>query len=86
MAIDAAERAAMLKAHSIGPAMIGYLEMIGIERLADLRRRDPAELAFAINMELGRRHINAAGVAALANLVALAQCGDGPDATPGARE
>lgn len=69
------EREKMLRAHSIGPAMIGYLEMIGIVRLADLRLRDPDELAFCINAELGRRHINATGVRALANLVALARAG-----------
>lgn len=63
----------MLHARSIGPRMIDYLEAIGIETLGDLGGRDPVELAFAINMELGRRHINAAGIAALANLVALAE-------------
>jgi hypothetical protein len=63
----------MLRAHSIGPKMIDYLELIGVERLSDLRGADPAELAFRINMELGRSHINATGGAALANLGALAK-------------
>jgi hypothetical protein len=67
------EREKMLRAQSIGPAMIRHLEMIGVVRLADLRDRDPGELAFRINAELGRRHINATGVRALANLVALAR-------------
>lgn len=37
------ERKSMLRAHSIGPTMIRYLEEIGIGRLADLRGADAAE-------------------------------------------
>ncbi len=65
----------MMQAHSIGPKMVDYLQMIGIRELADLRDADPVELAFRIDMELGVKRMNAAGVAALANLVALAKAG-----------
>lgn len=66
------ERKSMLRAHSIGPTMIRYLEEIGIERLAELRGADPQEIAMRMNIALGRRHINSMGVAALRNLIALA--------------
>lgn len=66
------ERARMLKAHSIGPTMVAYLEEIGIERLADLKGADPQEIAMRIDIALGRKHMNRLGVAALANLIALA--------------
>lgn len=72
MMIPSGERAKMLAADSIGERMVDYLERIGIRRLADLRGADPADLAFRINMELGRNHINATGITALANLIALA--------------
>ncbi len=63
----------MLRARSIGPRMIAHLEEIGIERLADLRGADPAELALRIDVALGRRHINRQGIEALRNLIALAE-------------
>jgi hypothetical protein len=66
------ERKSMLRAHSIGPTMIRYLEEIGIERLAELRGADPQEIAMRMNIALGRRHINSMGVAALRNLIELA--------------
>ena len=66
------ERKSMLRAYSIGPTMIRYLEEIGIERLAELRGADPQEIAMRMNIALGRRHINSMGVAALRNLIALA--------------
>lgn len=62
----------MLRAHSIGPTMVRYLEEIGIERLSDLRGADAQEIAMRMNIALGRRHINSMGVAALRNLIALA--------------
>jgi hypothetical protein len=71
--IDKAEREKMLKAYSIGPRMISYLEEIGIERLADLRGADPLELAMRIDIALGRKHMNRLGVEALRNLVELAE-------------
>jgi nucleotidyltransferase/DNA polymerase involved in DNA repair len=67
----------MLRARSVGPRMIAYLEEIGIRRLADLRGADPAALAMRIDVALGRRHISSQGVAALANLVALADAEEG---------
>lgn len=57
--------------------MVDYLAEIGIRRLSDLRGVDPAELAMRIDVALGRRHINGQGIAALANLVALAEADDG---------
>ncbi|MFD9900047.1 hypothetical protein [Mesorhizobium sp. NPDC059025] len=70
--IDETERKAMLKAHSIGPRMIAWLEEIGIEQLAHLRGADADEIAMRINIALGRRHLNRLGVEALRNLIALA--------------
>lgn len=66
------ERRSMLRAHSIGPTMIRYLEEIGIEKLSDLRGTDAEEIALRMNIALGRRHINRLGVAALRNLIELA--------------
>ncbi len=71
--IDEAERAKMLKAHSIGPRMISYLEEIGIERLSDLRGADAEELAMRIDIALGRKHMSRLGVEALRNIIALAE-------------
>ena len=71
--IDAKERQKMLRAHSIGPKMIAYLEEIGIERLADLKGADAGELAMRIDIALGRKHMNRLGIAALENLIALAE-------------
>ncbi len=70
--ISEEERKSMLRAHSIGPTMVHYLEGIGIERLADLRGADAEEIAMRIDIALGRRHINSLGVAALRNLIDLA--------------
>jgi nucleotidyltransferase/DNA polymerase involved in DNA repair len=80
--IEDNERRAMLRAHSIGPAMIRYLEQIGIERLADLRGEDPEMIAMRMNVMIGRRHINRQGVEALRNLVALADEGVLPQPSP----
>jgi len=66
------ERKSMLRAHSIGPKMIRYLEDIGIERLADLEGADPHQIAMRIDMLVGRKHMNSLGVAALRNLIELA--------------
>ncbi|MBD9374952.1 hypothetical protein IB238_20200 [Rhizobium sp. ARZ01] len=73
MAINPQERARMLKAHSVGPMTVRYLEEIGIERLSDLVRASAEELAFRIDIALGRKHINKFGIEALANLIALAE-------------
>ena len=70
--IEGNERQKMLRAHSIGPRMIAYLEEIGIERLADLKGADAGEIAMRIDIALGRKHMNRLGIAALENLIALA--------------
>ncbi|MFI0843880.1 hypothetical protein [Mesorhizobium sp. IMUNJ 23232] len=82
--IDPDEREKMLKAHSIGPKMLVYLEKIGIERLADLKGGDPHVIAMRIDVALERRHMNRLGVAALANLIELANRDGNPvsDTTP----
>ncbi|MBT1157327.1 hypothetical protein J1C56_17180 [Aminobacter anthyllidis] len=66
------ERKSMLRAHSISPKIIRYLEEIGIERLADLRGADPQQIAMRIDIAVGRKHMNSLGVAALRNLIDLA--------------
>lgn len=71
--IEQREKEKMLRAHSIGPKMIRYLEEIGVERLSDLRGADAGELAFRIDIALGRRHMNRLGTAALQNLIDLAE-------------
>jgi len=75
--IDPKERARMLRAYSIGPRMIHYLERIGIERLEDLAGADPGEIAMRIDLLLMRRKLNRFGHEALRNLVELAdrECG-----------
>ena len=71
--IEPAERARMLKAYSIGPRMIGWLEEIGIERLEDLAGADAEEIAMRIDTALVRdRRLNRLGIAALRNLIELA--------------
>jgi hypothetical protein len=70
--IEPAERARMLRAHSIGPRMVGYLEEIGIERLEDLAGADPHEIAMRVDIALGWKHINRLGIEALRNLIELA--------------
>jgi hypothetical protein len=75
--IEARERERMLRAHSIGPKMIAYLDEIGIKRLDDLVGADPEAIAMRIDIALGHKHINRLGVAALRNLIELAEreCG-----------
>jgi hypothetical protein len=77
--IEPGERARMLRAYSIGPRMIHYLEQIGIERLEDLAGADPGEVAMRIDILLERRRLNRFGHEALRNLIDLAnrECGDG---------
>jgi len=72
MAINKAERQKMLRAHSIGSAMVRYLEAIGVERLSDLKGADAQTIALRMNAVFGRQHIDAQGVRALKNLIALA--------------
>jgi hypothetical protein len=70
--IEVNERRKMLRAHSIGLAMVSYLEEIGIERLSDLKGADAGVIAMRIDIALGRKHMNRLGIAALENLSALA--------------
>ena len=69
MALSDPEWRKMQAAHFIGPAMIDYLEQIGVESFLQLRDADAGDLALQINVMLGRRHINAQGVRALENLI-----------------
>ena len=66
------ERKSMLRAHSIGPKIISYLQDIGITRLDDLKGADPIEIVMRIDISVGRKHMNSLGVAALRNLIELA--------------
>ncbi len=75
--IEPDERERMLRAHSIGPRMIAYIEEIGIERLEDLVGADAEEIAMRINIALGRKHLNSLGVEALCNLIELANASAG---------
>jgi hypothetical protein len=74
--IGARERERMLRAYSIGPKMIAYLDEIGITRLDDLVGADPLVIAMRIDIALGK-HLNRLGIAALKNLIELAEeeCG-----------
>jgi hypothetical protein len=73
MPIGAQDRALMEAVPLMGPRMVDYLELIGIERFADLAGADAHELRLRINARLGRPHINAMGVRALANLIDAAK-------------
>lgn len=70
--IEVNERRKMLRAHSIGPTMVSYLEEIGIKRLSELKGADAGEIAMRIDIALGRKHMNRLGIAALENLIELA--------------
>ncbi|MDQ6432704.1 hypothetical protein RB623_01390 [Mesorhizobium sp. LHD-90] len=72
------EREKMLRAHSIGPKMIAFLEEISVERLIELKGADAEMLAMRIDVALGRKHMNRLGVAALRNLIDLAEREAGP--------
>lgn len=75
--ISQSEREKMLRAHSIGPRMIGHLADIGVERLSDLKGGDAEMLAMRINAALARKRLNRLGVEALRNLIALADVREG---------
>ena len=57
--------------------MIAYLEEIGITRLDDLVGADADEIAMRIEIATGHKHLNKLGLAALRNLIELAnkECG-----------
>jgi hypothetical protein len=67
------EREKMLRAHSIGPRMIAYFEMIGMERLSDFAGANAEVIATRIDAALGHRHMNRNGLEAIGNLIALAE-------------
>ena len=75
--IEPRERERMLRAYSIGPKMIAYLGEAGITRLEELVGADPLEIAMRIDVASGRRRLNKLGIAALKNLIELAnkECG-----------
>jgi hypothetical protein len=72
--IAAAEREQMLAVHLCGERVLLRLESIGIERLADLRGRDPWDVMHEINLETGRPIWHAPiAIAALQNLIDAAE-------------
>jgi hypothetical protein len=52
--IAEAERKKMRAVPLCGPRVVARLESIGVERLADLRDRDPYDLMEEVNLEAGR--------------------------------
>ncbi len=72
--IAADERQKMLAVPLCGERVLLRLESIGVERLADLRGRDPWEVMHEINLEAGRPIWRAPmAVAALQNLIDAAE-------------
>jgi nucleotidyltransferase/DNA polymerase involved in DNA repair len=74
--IGVEERRKILKAHSIGPRMLVYLEEIGITRLSDLKGASVDEIVMRIDIVLGRRKLNKFGIEAVRNVIALAELSD----------
>jgi hypothetical protein len=72
-----AERQKMLKAFSIGPKMVAYLESAGIRTFAELAERDAESLLLQIHVETGVK-LNKMGLDALANLVVMAKSDETP--------
>jgi hypothetical protein len=70
--ISPVERRKMLKAFSIGPKMIDYLEHAGIRTLEELVDRDAGSVLLQIQVETGVK-LNAMGLDAISNLIALAR-------------
>ena len=52
--IAEAERKRMRAVPLCGPRVVARLESIGVERLADLRDRDPYDVMEEVNIEAGR--------------------------------
>jgi hypothetical protein len=73
MPINAAERARMMQAYSIGPKMVAMIELIGVETLDELADADARELAMRIDVATGGRRLNVMGVRALENLIERAR-------------
>ena len=70
--IEPHERQRMLRAYSIGPTMIAYLDEAGITRLDDLVGADAGEIAMRIEIATGYKRLNKMGITALRNLIELA--------------
>ena len=70
--ISQQERVKMLRAHSIGPKMVEYLDRSGIRTFDELASRDADSLLLQMHVETGVR-LNKMGLNALANLVTLAK-------------
>ncbi len=72
--IAAEERKRMIAVRLCGKRVLMRLESIGVQRLADLRGRDPWEVMDEINLEAGRPIWRAPmAVAALQNLIDAAE-------------
>ncbi len=65
------EKKKMLKAHSIGPKMVEYIELAGYESLAEMKDESAEEVCLRIDEALGRPHINGHPLAiqAIENLI-----------------
>ena len=61
-----------MRAFSIGPKMIAYLEKCGYQRLDEFSGKDPQQIILEIEIECGVR-LNRMGLDALSNLVDLAK-------------
>ena len=72
MSLSQADKAKILAVHHVGPKMVEYLELIGIQNVADLADYQAAELRFMINAELGHNHINALGERMLDDIIKIA--------------
>ncbi|MFZ2099740.1 MAG: hypothetical protein WAU86_04165 [Oricola sp.] len=62
------EKRAILRARSIGPKMLAWIEEAGYERLADFTRETPENIAFRIEAVAGIK-LNRNGLKALRNLI-----------------
>jgi hypothetical protein len=82
--ISAEEKRKMLAVRLCGERVLTRLESIGVERLADLRGRDPWDVMHEVNLQAGRPIWHAPmAVAALQNLIgAGARGGSTPPARP----
>ncbi|MEM8961232.1 MAG: hypothetical protein AAGD38_07135 [Acidobacteriota bacterium] len=69
MPLSPEDRAKIEAVYLCGPKTADYLDMIGIESFDQLADADAEELADAVNVWLGRRHINAMGVRAFQHVV-----------------
>lgn len=73
--LSAVEKSKILKAHSIGPKMVSWIEQAGYTKLLDFAGGDAHEIALRIEIETGNKRLNKLGIAALENLIAYAnQC------------